>query len=147
MVEATSEKMVEAAVAEFGQVDAVFLNAGSAAQKPIVDLTDEDIDGIFASNFKSVVYGLKHVMKSMKEKSGGSIVVNTSCMGSMARNNFAGMSMYSASKAAADMAVKYAAVEGAPDKIRVNAVAPGVVATNLRPMGKGHARFHRKEQR
>lgn len=130
--EETSKKMVEAATKEFGQLDVAFLNAGMFGQKPIVELVSEDIDSVFDSNFKSVAWGLKHVLPAMKASPNkGSVVVNTSVMGSYAKANFIGTSIYSASKAAADMLVKYAAVEAAADGTRVNAIAPGIVATNI----------------
>lgn len=137
-IELTAQKMVQAAVDEFdGQLDAAFLNAGGMGMKPIVELTNEDIDQVFGMNFKSVIWGLKHVLPAMKKSnsgSGGSVIVNTSCMGGTARAPFAGTSMYSASKAAADQLVKYAAIEAAGDGTRVNAVAPGIVATNIMGM-------------
>lgn len=130
--EETSKEMIDAAVETFGHVDVAFLNAGGMGQKPIVELTGDDIDGAFNSNFKSVVWGLKHALPAMaKSPNKGSVVVNTSIMASIARANFAGSSMYAASKAAANMLVKYAAIEAAADGTRVNAIEPGVVATNL----------------
>ena len=139
--EATAQDMVKAATDNFdGQLDAAFLNAGSVGMKPIVELTDEDIDGMFDSNLKSVVYGLKHILPAMKASKGnGSVIVNTSVMGNIARAPFAGASMYSASKAAAEMLVKYAAIEAAADGTRVNSIAPGIVATNLMGMDKATA--------
>lgn len=127
-----NKKMVETAVSEFGQLDVAFLNAGVFGQKKIVEMEEEDVDSLFNSNFKSVVWGLKHVLPAMKESPNkGSVIVNTSCMGMLARAAFAGTSMYSASKAAANMLVEYAAAEAAEDGTRVNAVAPGIVATNI----------------
>mmetsp|Transcript_14183 Transcript_14183/g.26539 ORF Transcript_14183/g.26539 Transcript_14183/m.26539 type:complete len:255 (+) Transcript_14183:85-849(+) len=131
--EETCEKMVKAATSAFGgQLDAAFLNAGSISMKPIVELKNEDIDSMFDSNFKSVVFGLKYILPAMKKSPGkGSVIVNTSIMSSVARAPFSGASMYSASKAAVEMLVKYAAIEAAEDGTRVNAVAPGIVATNI----------------
>jgi len=133
--EETAKKMVAAAKNEFGALDIAFLNAGMYASKKITEVEESDIDGVFSSNYKSVVWGLKHVLPAMKDSPGkGSVIVNTSCMGSVARVAFAGSSMYSAAKAAADMLVKYAAIEAAEDGTRVNAVAPGIVATNIAGM-------------
>lgn len=134
-VEETSQKMIDLAEQAYGQIDAVFLNAGSISPKSIVELTSEDIDSTFNSNFKSVVYGLKYSLPAMaKSPNNGSVIVNTSAMGSVARANVTGVSMYSAAKAAADMLVKCAACEAAADGTRVNAVAPGVIATNIMGM-------------
>ncbi|CAJ1949392.1 unnamed protein product [Cylindrotheca closterium] len=132
--EDTAKKMV-AAAKEFGAVDVAFLNAGMYASKKNTEIEESDIDGVFNANYKSVAWGLKHVLPAMKDSPGkGSVIVNTSCMGSVARATFAGSSMYSAAKAGADMLVQYAAKGAAEDGTRVNAVAPGIVATNIADM-------------
>jgi NAD(P)-dependent dehydrogenase (short-subunit alcohol dehydrogenase family) len=66
------------------------------------------------TNVKSAFFAVKYAMKAMKEKGiKGSIVVNSSAMSATAKRGFAGAGLYSASKAAVDMLVKYAAIEGA----------------------------------
>ncbi|CAN0386858.1 unnamed protein product [Ectocarpus fasciculatus] len=71
----------------------------------------------------------------MKDTAGGkgSIIVNTSVTGlrPSALPGLAGAGMYSASKAAAEMLMKYAAIEGAASGVRVNSVAPGLVDTPI----------------
>jgi len=132
--EETAKKMVVAAM-EFGALDVAFLNAGMYASKKIIETDESDIDSLFSANYTSVVWGLKHVLPAMKDSpSKGSVIVNTSCMGNVARAAFAGSAMYSATKAAANMLVEYAAIEAAEDGTRVNAVAPGIVATNIAGM-------------
>lgn len=98
--ENTNQTMVQTAVDTFGKLDVVFVNAGSLAQKPIVDVTEADIDTMFGHNVKSVVFAMKYAFPAMKEGGKGSFIVNTSCMGSTARVDFAGTSLYAASKAA-----------------------------------------------
>merc|ERR1719343_854434 len=136
-LEATAKDMVEAAQKEFGQVDVAFVNAGTFGEMaPFKDVKEESYDFIMNANVKSVVFAFKYLMPAMKESptKDTSIVVNTSCMGSVARASFAGAGIYAASKAAADMLVKYAAIEGAEQSTRVNAVAPGIMHTNIMPM-------------
>ena len=132
-LEATNKGMVDFCREKFGfNIHAAFINAGSLAQFKLTEATEEQVDGMIDTNLKSVVWALKYLMPAMKESSGkGSIIVTTSCMGENARNDFAGSGLYSATKAAANMVVKYAAIEGAEDGTRVNAIAPGIVATGL----------------
>lgn len=142
-LESTAREMVETALATFGSVDAAFVNAGMFAMAKFADVKDADYDAMMNLNVRSIVWAFKYLLPAMKgNANGGSIVVNTSCMGSYARVNFAGSGLYSASKAAADMLVRYAAVEAATDNAegtratRVNAIAPGVVATNIGGMSQ-----------
>lgn len=142
-LESTAKKMVETAVSTFGSIDAAFVNAGMYASSKFADINEADVDTMMNLNVKSVVWALKYLLPAMKDNvNGGSIVVNTSCMGSVARVNLAGSGLYSASKAAADMLVKYAAIEATADNkegtpaTRVNAIAPGVVATNIGGMSQ-----------
>ena len=130
--EETNKEMVAMATEKFGQVDICFFNAGAVGQFKLVDTTDEAMDGLINLNMKSVVYGLKHSLPALKASPNkGSVVVNSSVMGSMARGAFPGWSMYAATKAAAEMMVRFAAVEAAEDGTRVNGIAPGIVATNI----------------
>lgn len=91
------------------------------------------------SNVKGVIYGFKSCIPAIKKTVGeegaaGSIVVNSSCMGATVIGpKSAGSSIYSASKAFVMSLVESAAIENAP-RIRVNAVLPGVVQTNIMPV-------------
>jgi NAD(P)-dependent dehydrogenase (short-subunit alcohol dehydrogenase family) len=76
-----------------------------------MQVTDALIDNIFDTNVKSVAFAFKHQLPAIEKSGGkGSVVVNTSIMGSTAttQENFHGAGLYSASKAAADMLTKYA---------------------------------------
>jgi NAD(P)-dependent dehydrogenase (short-subunit alcohol dehydrogenase family) len=131
--ESTNKDMVDKALQEFGQVDVAFVNAGVYGGKPFPQLQEEEIDNVLNSNVKSVAFAFKYLLPAMKDSPSKdtSVVVNTSVMGSVARAVFAGAGLYSATKAAADMLVQYAAMEGAVQGTRVNAVAPGIVATDI----------------
>ena len=91
------------------------------------------------SNVKGVIYGFKASIPAIKKTVGeegatGSIVVNSSCMGdAVIGPKSAGSGLYSASKAFVNSLVETAAIENAP-RIRVNAVLPGVVQTNIMPV-------------
>ncbi|KAG5191416.1 short-chain dehydrogenase/reductase SDR [Tribonema minus] len=116
--EATSKAMVDLAMNKFGRLD----------------ITNEVVDTVLATNFKSAVFGFKYALPAIEKSGGqGSIVVNSSVAGSVAsaHPHAAANGAYAASKAAVDMLVKYAAVEAAPHNTRVNSIAPGVVRTPI----------------
>lgn len=80
------------------------------------DIEESVIDAQLNLNIKSVIYGIKFAMAAMKDKGiKGSILVNSSVMSHAPKSNTTGGGVYAATKAAADMLVQYAAVEGAAD--------------------------------
>jgi NAD(P)-dependent dehydrogenase (short-subunit alcohol dehydrogenase family) len=89
--------------------------AGAFGTSALSECEESFVDSMLSANVKSVIFGLKHSMQAMRQSgSGGSIVVTSSGMSSTAKSSTAGVGLYSASKAAADMLVRYAAIEGAP---------------------------------
>ncbi|CAM9680140.1 unnamed protein product [Choristocarpus tenellus] len=129
--EEDNKQAVEVAESTYGGLDIAFVNAGTFSMKPIVEASLEMYDSIFNSNLKSVIFGLKYQIPAIGKRGKGSIVVNTSIMGSKVTTAFSGASMYAASKSAADTIVKYGAIEGATLNVRVNSVAPGIVRSNI----------------
>ena len=78
------------------------------------DADESAVDYLLNLNIKSVIYGIKYAMAAMKKKgTKGAILVNSSVMSHAPKSGLAGGGLYSATKAAADMLVQYAAVEGA----------------------------------
>eukprot|EP00904_Undaria_pinnatifida_P012052 jgi/Undpi1/7978/HiC_scaffold_24.g10450.m1 len=128
------KRMVEVAVETFGGLHVAFNNAGVVSKATVTDITDEAASKMIDVNFKSLVFCFKYQIPAMA-KSGdkGSIIVNSSCSGSRVSTQpvMRGGSVYAATKAAADMLMKYAAIEGAEVGVRVNSVAPGPVDTPL----------------
>lgn len=100
---------------------------------------DDDIDAVIDVNIKGIIYGLKFVLPAIAETVGsegptGSVVVNSSCMGStVIAPKSIGSSLYAASKAFVNSLVQTAAIENAP-RVRVNAVLPGVIQTGIMPV-------------
>ncbi|CAM9403774.1 unnamed protein product [Ectocarpus fasciculatus] len=133
--EADCKKMVDTAIETFGGLHVAFNNAGVFKTAPFVGITEDIIDDILNINVKSIAWCLKYQIPAMKDTAGGkgSIIVNTSVTGlrPSALQGLAGAGMYSASKAAAEMIMKYAAIEGAASGVRVNSVAPGIVDTPI----------------
>lgn len=78
------------------------------------DTTEDIFENYVNSNFKSVVFGIKYAMQAMtKLGTRGSIVVNSSGLSHVCKSGFEGVGLYAATKAASDMIVRYAAIEGA----------------------------------
>jgi NAD(P)-dependent dehydrogenase (short-subunit alcohol dehydrogenase family) len=126
--DATSEAdwpdAVGTAISAFGRLDVLVNNAGKITVKPIDKLTLDDLDHMLKANLESCFLGMKYAWPHLKAAGGGSIVNITALMGE--RTASIGLA-YSPAKAAAIALTKAAALEGAPDRIRVNSVMPGLV--------------------
>ncbi|CAN0377505.1 unnamed protein product, partial [Ectocarpus sp. 12 AP-2014] len=127
--------MVDTAIEKFGGLHVAFNNAGVFRAVPFADITEDTIDDLLNINVKSLAWCFKYQIPAMKDTAGGkgSIIVNTSstALRTTALPGMAGGGMYSASKAAAEMLMKYAAIEGAASGVRVNSVSPGHVETPI----------------
>ena len=113
----------------FGQLDFAFNNAGSAAgPRSLVEMTEKDWDADIAVNLKSSWLSMKYEMPLMA-RSGGGGIVNMSSIGALL--GLANFGAYNAGKGGAISLTRTAAAEGASQNIRVNAIAPGAVKTEL----------------
>ena len=121
-----TERLVADVAAQFGKVDILFINAGIAGIAPIELATEKHFDDIIDINFKGAYFTLSRFIPLLAD--GGSVVFLSSNTASM---NGAGSSVYSSSKAALNAIMKIAALELAPRKIRVNAVSPGPIKTEV----------------
>ena len=120
--------MAERVQKEFGHIDVLVNNAGVAQQKLFTDITAQDWDAMFNVNVKGVFHCCQAVLPGMISRKRGSIVNVSSVWG------LVGASCevhYSAAKAAVIGLTKALAKEVGPSGIRVNAVAPGVIATQM----------------
>jgi NAD(P)-dependent dehydrogenase (short-subunit alcohol dehydrogenase family) len=128
--EADVVHMIDVAVQDFGKVDIVFNNAGlGGAFGPLTELEVEDWDFTFAVLVRGVFLGIKHGARAMKKHGTGGAIINTASIAGLSGG--AGPLCYSACKAAVVNLTQSAAVELAPDKIRVNAICPGGILTPL----------------
>jgi NAD(P)-dependent dehydrogenase (short-subunit alcohol dehydrogenase family) len=121
--------LIDRAVERFGRLDVAVNNAGTGGQPGL--LTEQSSDSYaatFDTNVLGTILSLKHELRVMTTQGSGSIINLSSTMGS---RGAAGASMYVASKHAVEGLTKSAALEGAPFGVRVNAVAPGPVETEL----------------
>jgi NAD(P)-dependent dehydrogenase (short-subunit alcohol dehydrogenase family) len=125
---AATKAFVAQAVQELGGIDVALLNAGIEGQvKPIAEMPVETFDQVMAVNARGVFLGLKEIMPRMKS-TGGSIVITSSVAG---LRGGPGVAPYIASKHAAIGLMRTAALEGAPDRIRVNSVNPAPIDTRM----------------
>jgi len=129
------EAMVVAATDSFGRIDAMFNNAGiGGAFGPITEQSVEAWDATFAVNVRSVFLGTKHAAAAMIEHGSGGAIVNTASVAGLSGGG--GPQAYSATKAAVISLTQTTAVELAEHRIRVNAVCPGAIYTELLHRGR-----------
>ena len=123
-------ELIRRIVEEFGRLDIAFNNAGyQEPRKLLAEQPSEVYDHVFGVNTRAVFLCLREQLALMVKQGSGSIVVNTSVSGIRNPNN--GLSLYSASKAAVLSMVRSAAMEYGPLGLRVNAIAPGRVVTDM----------------
>ena len=123
------QALVDKTVARFGRLDVAINNAGTEGKLgPLTEQTTESYAAAFDTNVLGTLLSMKHEMRVMQAQGSGSIVNLSSTMG---QRGAANASLYTASKHAVEGLTKSGALEGAPFGVRVNAVAPGPVDTEL----------------
>lgn len=121
--------LVDATVARFGRLDVAVNNAGTEGTPgPLTEQSAQSYAAIFDTNVLGVVLSLKHELRVMRGQGRGSIVNLSSVVGHKA---LPGAPLYVASKHAVEGLTKAAALEAVAFSVRVNAVAPGPVATGM----------------
>src|SRR5512137_1931346 len=123
-----AERMIEAAVTEFGRVDILVNNAGITRDGIFLRMKDEDWDAVLGVNLKGAFLCSRAAAKVMAKQRSGRIINIASVVGQMGN---AGQANYCASKAGLIGLTKSNARELAKRNITVNAVAPGFIATAM----------------
>lgn len=127
--EADVAALVGLAVSTWGTLDVMFNNAGiGGAFGPLTEVDVDAWDRTFEVLVRGVFLGIKHAARVMIQQGGGAII-NTASVAGLAGGS--GHHAYSAAKTAVVSLTRTAAEELAPHRIRVNAVAPGVIFTPL----------------
>jgi NAD(P)-dependent dehydrogenase (short-subunit alcohol dehydrogenase family) len=122
------EAMVARAVAEWGGLDIIVNNVGVAISGSAADMTEADWNAVLDVNLSGVWRGMKYAIPQMLRRGGGSIVNVSSLQSLLGFPNWAG---YAASKGGINALTRQAAIEYGPGNIRVNAIAPGPVMTQM----------------
>jgi NAD(P)-dependent dehydrogenase (short-subunit alcohol dehydrogenase family) len=132
----TAARTVEAAIKNFGAIDVLIAAAGIYRAKPFTEFTREDFNALVSVNLLGFIYITQLTVQQMLKQKSGSVVSITS---SLADSPIAGInaSVSMITKGGLNSVIRNLAIEYAKDGIRFNAVAPGVVDTNLQK-GSSH---------
>lgn len=122
------KELVKFTLEKYKKIDILINNAGIDQIKPFMDITDEDWNRMMQVNFNSVFYCTQEVLENMIHNKKGCIINISSIWGSTGASCEV---HYSASKAGIDGMTKALAKELGPSNIRVNAIAPGLVNTEM----------------
>lgn len=126
------DRMVKVAVEAFGGVDILVNNAGllRGGGTPLVELKDEDFDAMVNTNVKGILYCTQAVVPHMMQQRYGKIV-NMSSVGGIGTSLHSASHLYGATKGAVNLLTKRFALELGPYGINVNAIAPGLIRTDM----------------
>jgi NAD(P)-dependent dehydrogenase (short-subunit alcohol dehydrogenase family) len=129
--------LVDQTVKRFGRLDVAVNNAGTEGRPgPVTEQTAETYAATFETNVLGTMLSMKHELRVMQPQGNGSIINLSSTMG---QRGAPGASLYTASKHAVEGLTKSAALEGAAFGVRVNAVAPGPIDTEMLTRFTGNA--------
>lgn len=123
----TIETIIQTVERELGRLDILVNNAGWCPVKPITEMTIADYDHAFQLDVRAVVELTIHALPLLRKAKGN--IINLSSVGSTHRSK--NLSMYQGAKAAVDNFTRVWALELAQDGVRVNAIAPGAIRTNI----------------
>jgi 3-oxoacyl-[acyl-carrier protein] reductase len=128
------ERIAAEVVSRHGGIDIVCANAGIFPDVKLADMTEADIDAIFATNVKGTMLTVKACLPHLERSGHGRVILTSSITGPI--TGFPGWSHYGATKAAQLGFLRTACIELAPKRITVNAVLPGnVVSEGLDELG------------
>lgn len=128
-VDAELDRLVEETHKTFGRIDILVCNAGINPHfGPIATATDEDYDAIMRINLRSAVQLCNRVLPEMAARREGSVILTSSISGLRGNGK---IGVYALSKAAIAQLARNLAVEFGPSNVRVNAISPGLIATEF----------------
>lgn len=123
------DQLVATAVKEFGRLDIMVNNAGVARNRDILEITEEEFDEIIDINLKGAFFGVQAAAKQMIAQGGGGVIVNMSSVNALLA--IPALATYAMSKGGMKQLTSVAAVALAPHNIRVVAVGPGTILTDM----------------
>ena len=122
--------LIDGIAADHGRLDILVNNAGIADSRPMEDFDDDSYERLMSTNLASVFRACRAVLPHMKSQGGG-VIVNMGSISAIVSNIPQPQAAYNASKAAVHQLTKSLASDHAKDNIRVNAIAPGYVNTEM----------------
>jgi glucose 1-dehydrogenase len=126
---AAIEALVDRAVDEYGRLDIMLNNAGVALTAPVLEMSDEIFDKVLSTNLRSAFIGTQLAARQMVSSGRGGVIINMSSVNALLA--IPGLAAYACSKGALNQLTKVAAIELAPHNIRVVAIGPGTILTDL----------------
>lgn len=123
------DQLVATAVKEFGRLDIMVNNAGVARNRDILEITEEEFDEIIGINLKGAFFGVQAAARQMIAQGGGGVIVNMSSVNALLA--IPALATYAMSKGGMKQLTSVAAVALAPQNIRVVAVGPGTILTDM----------------
>lgn len=123
------DQLVATAVKEFGRLDIMVNNAGVARNRDILDITEEEFDEIIGINLKGAFFGVQSAARQMIAQGGGGVIINMSSVNALLA--IPALATYAMSKGGMKQLTSVAAVALAPHNIRVVAVGPGTILTDM----------------
>ena len=127
-LDVTHAKSIRHLVSGLPRLDVLVISAGANIPKALLDVTDDQLDALLALNVRAAFVTLQAAARRMVDAGGGSIVLISSQMGHVGAEE---RTVYCTTKHAVEGLTKAAAVELAPHRVRVNAVAPTFVETPM----------------
>nr|XP_023023507.1 L-xylulose reductase-like [Leptinotarsa decemlineata] len=118
---------------DIGPIDLLVNNAGLAILGPLTKVEEDDVDRLFSINVKALIHVTKIVVQNLISRNAPGSIVNVSSQASMVGLN--DHTVYCATKGAVDAFTRAAALEYGPKNIRVNAVNPTVIMTDMGKLG------------
>jgi NAD(P)-dependent dehydrogenase (short-subunit alcohol dehydrogenase family) len=122
--------LIDGIAADHGRLDILVNNAGIADSRPMEDFEDDSYERLMSTNLASVFRACRAVLPHMKSQGGG-VILNMGSISAIVSNIPQPQAAYNASKAAVHQLTKSLASDHAKDNIRVNAIAPGYVNTEM----------------
>lgn len=141
VLDVTDAAAVAAAPQRFGHPDVLIHTPAMNVRKPILEYSSQEVDSVIDLNLKATFWVLRAFGESMVQRQRGSVVVLSSIRSRVVEP---GQGVYGATKAAVESLVRSAASEFSSHGVRVNAVAPGVVATPLTQQVRDDAEWNQR---
>jgi glucose 1-dehydrogenase len=121
--------LVATAVNEFGRLDIMVNNAGVARNQDLLEISEKDFDDVIAINLKGAFFGVQAAARQMIAQGGGGVIINMSSVNALLA--IPTLATYAISKGGMKQLTSVAAVALAPHNIRVVAVGPGTILTDM----------------